>query len=261
MGSKPYFSFIFCLNKENRYTFDSIDSMLKQSYDEYYEIIIVANACTDMLFERLKSIADKYHNIFLYRTDIGQLAFNLNFAANYAKGQYLVRMDADDECLFDRLKLTKERLVERDFPDVLCGGADFIDEKDQLVKSVANNMFTDEIYRKLKKGNCLVHPCVAIKKSTFLKVRAYAGGIVCEDYDLWLRMMRGGYRIETFDDRILRYRLHPEQSRGNINGPADGVGYLIREFLLTNKISYLIGFFKRLVTVIYMKMTIKKYIE
>lgn len=248
------FSFVFCINKWCEYTDGAISSMLAQDYSYDYEIIVVANNCEDDVYNKIKKIEQESNKLKLYRTDIGQLAFNLNYAANLARGEYLVRMDSDDFCYPDRLKKTHQKLIENDFPDVICGGARFINEDGCTIKTVSFNASTIDVIKMLPRGNCLIHPCTAIKKSSLLKVRGYAGGIVCEDYDLWLRMARDKFEFRIFSELLIDYRVHSQQSRGNLNGPADGAGYMIRELILTNNFSYFLGFLKRLSLCVFLKV-------
>ena len=89
------FSFLMCVNQDQPFLDQAVDSMIAQDYKDEYEIVIVANNCLDALFEKLQGYAEKSKNIRLFRTSIGQLAFNLNYGFDQAKGDYVVRMDAD----------------------------------------------------------------------------------------------------------------------------------------------------------------------
>src|SRR5690606_12809977 len=85
------FSFLMCVNQDQPFLSQAVESMITQDYKDEYEIIIVANNCLDALFEKLQGYAEKSKNIRLFRTSIGQLAFNLNYGFDQAKGDYVVR--------------------------------------------------------------------------------------------------------------------------------------------------------------------------
>ena len=113
------YTFLMCVNKLTPFVGEAVESVLGQT-DPGFEFIIVANNCNEDLWSFLKKIDDP--RIKLYRTNIGQLSFNLNYGLNLAKEGYILRIDADDIALPDRLVSTKSALSDHDYPDLLGGG-------------------------------------------------------------------------------------------------------------------------------------------
>jgi len=235
------FSFLMCVNQDQPFLDQAVESMITQDYKDDYEIIIVANNCLDALYEKLQGYAEKSKNIRLFRTSIGQLAFNLNYGFDQAKGDYVVRMDADDVCFPDRLARTAEMLEVHGYPDVLAGLAEKINENGVALGPPGKVRSEKQISRLLPFKNPIVHPASAVKRESLLRVRGYLGGINCEDRDLWLRMNRMGMRLVAGDFTAIQYRINPYQVKGSKIAYADGVGLTLREGLFRGSPIFIFG--------------------
>ncbi|WP_043128695.1 glycosyltransferase, partial [Photobacterium leiognathi] len=158
------FSVVLCVHEDNPFLDKAINSILEQNYDKEFEFIIVANNCSDNLFEKLKQYTDK--RIKLHRTVIGQLSFNLNYGINTAIGDYIIRMDSDDVSLPDRLMIC-ERYINK--ADVVSFSSNIIDEDDNIISK--RILSTSKFSKELMLKNPIIHPAVMIKKSAIIKVR------------------------------------------------------------------------------------------
>lgn len=243
--NKIKFSFVICAHKKCAHIEEALQSITTQDFEDSYEVIIVANACEDELFDYLQSFKNKNENenvsIKCYRTEIGLLSFNLNYAVNLATGDYVIRMDSDDISLPNRLSLTRELLEKHHWPDVLGGGATLINSKNEVIGKSYKEYNEKEVVSGLCLRNVLIHPATAIKKKSLISVKGYMGGVYGEDYELWVRMVRNSFRIVRVSNLLIQYRIHENQSRGNILSPADGASIALREFLLTGRFKYLLG--------------------
>src|SRR5690554_984418 len=235
------FSFLMCVNQDQPFLDQAVNSMIAQDYKGEYEIIIVANNCLDALYEKLQGHAEKSKNIRLFRTSIGQLAFNLNYGFDQAKGDYVVRMDADDVCFPDRLTRTAEMLEVHGYPDVLAGLAEQIDENGVVIGRPGKARTEKQISRLLPFKNPIVHPATAINRISLLKVRGYLGGINGQDYDLWVRMERSGMIIVLANFVAIQYRINPYQVKGSRITYADAIGLKLREALFRGSSLFFLG--------------------
>ena len=230
-----------CVHQSQPYLDQAIRSMLDQDYEAPYEIIIVANNCSDDLYAELEASCERFDNIRLYRTLIGQLAFNLNYGIDRANGEYIVRMDSDDVCRFDRLKNTAHSLEMNGWPDLLGALAQPINERGVAVGKPGVPLNSKQVRRALYYKNPIVHPATAIRKESLLKARGYLGGINCEDRDLWMRMDRIGMRLLVEDFVAINYRINPFQVKGSRIAYADNAGLLLREGLYRGSAPYFFG--------------------
>ncbi|PSV32331.1 glycosyltransferase [Photobacterium sp. GB-72] len=223
-----FFSVIMCVNRDDGYLSEAIESILMQDY-ENFEFIIVANNCSDDLWNSLLILDDR--RVKAFRTNVGQLTFNLNYALDKSKGDYIVRMDADDISLPDRLSYLNHYLGTSSEVDILGTSALFVNELGEELYSYCPPL--DNIKMKMLFKNPFVHPTVVMKKSFLMKLRGYSGGFQSEDYDLWLRARRDGDVVFKNTDKItLKYRINQNQSRGSKLAYAESASYLLREFII-----------------------------
>lgn len=228
-GNRPSLSVVLCVNRTNPYLAQAVGSVLAQE-DGDFEFLIAANACSDDLVAELHSLAGGDSRVKIFRTSIGQLAFNLNYLANQACGDYLVRMDSDDVCEPNRLAVLRLSLAENPV-DVLGSWACLINGEGKTIGEFRLPIVHSEIVRKLPFGTVFCHPTVAIRREFLLRMHGYLGGFVSEDTDLWLRGVRQGASFRNIPVCLLRYRVHAAQSSGSRRGYAEVAGYWLREML------------------------------
>jgi glycosyltransferase involved in cell wall biosynthesis len=228
-GTTPSLSVLLCVNRTSQYLAEAVHSVLSQD-DSDFEFLIAANACNDDLIEELRVLAGGDARVQIFRTAIGQLSFNLNYLADRATGDYLVRMDADDVSEPSRIGVLRAALKEW-HPDVLGSWARFIDESGKHIGDFKLPTEPLDIVRKLPSGTVFCHPAVAIRKDFLLSMGGYLGGFVSEDTDLWIRSVRTGASLRNIPEYLLRYRIHNGQSIATRRGYAEVAAHWLREFL------------------------------
>lgn len=209
----------------------AIDSILNQTHRDF-EFLIAANACSDILWDELQELVASDSRVRLFRTAIGQLAFNLNVLADRARGEYLIRMDADDLSEPNRLEVLCKELT-REPVDVLGCAVTLINDSDEVVGGMEFPLSKNEIRRALCFRTVFCHPAVAIRRSFLLSQRGYLGGFSSEDTDFWLRAIRANASMRNLSVPLLRYRVHSAQSISSGGGYAEVAGHWLREFLLS----------------------------
>ena len=246
----PTCAFLLCTNKFDQYLPLAVESVLQQT-DKDFRFYIIANNCTEDLWAYLNSLKD--NRLRLHRTNLGQLCFNLNYGINIIKEDYILRFDADDICYPERLSLTKKKLKELDYPAVLSGTSDLIDESGNIMIDNTYPEFLDsnKIKSLLWRKNPICHPATAIKRDVLTKAGGYSWGFNSEDYDLWLRLARSeSVRMFKIPEKMIQYRISEQQSRGSLLPYAECSGMLLREFIMTKRCVYLFGFLLSLIKVI-----------
>lgn len=256
LGCPPSISVLLCVNRSNPWLRDAIESILNQ-IDGDFEFLIAANSCSDELWRELNDFTAGDQRVILHRTNIGQLAFNLNFLANLAKGEYLVRMDSDDISEKNRILVLRESLASKRV-DVLGSAVTIINHNGNKLGRLEFPLTSAEIKRLLPTRTVFCHPAVAIRKKFLYQLRGYLGGFVSEDTDLWIRAMRmGSGSFQNLPEPLLRYRVHPDQSTSDSSGYPEVSAHWWRELLATKKFYALKGFTSSLAKYIFNR--IKKY--
>ena len=220
-----------CVHQMHPWLPEAISSILEQDDDDF-QFLISANACSNELWQTLQDYAGNDPRVTLFRSEIGQLSFNLNVLADNANGEYVVRMDSDDVSEIHRIRSLR-RAIASTRPDIIGSGVSLIDENGREIGEVIYPTSAHQIISALPRRTVFCHPAVAIRRQFLLDMRGYLGGYASEDTDLWLRAKRAGARMQNLPDRLLRYRVHSTQSISSGSGYPEVAGLWLREFLLS----------------------------
>jgi glycosyltransferase involved in cell wall biosynthesis len=193
-----------------RYLREAIDSILNQTLDDF-EFIIVNDGSQDSSEQIILSYDD--HRIrYLCNEKNKGLVFTLNKAVTAANGTFIARMDADDISLPTRLEKQVKYLQRQQVHFVVTtvsqintDGASLQPWKDDM-----ENITSKEIKDFLKTDNCIAHPTVLGYAHIFKKYPYHHNQKYAEDYDLWLRLVNSGYRIEKIKEPLLLHRILPD---------------------------------------------------
>ncbi len=190
----------------------SIDSILAQTYTDFELIIILdqPNYSAGLELLREYSVKDSRVHIYVNNNNIG-LALSMNRAAEYAKGEYLLRMDADDICFPNRFKLQYDAIRSGAY-DLVCGNYDFIDEKGELLQQIPSVYSDRQLDALLPYRNVIHHPTVIMTAELFHKVGGYRNYPCAQDYDLWLRMKCIGAKMHMMSEKLIQYRVRQKST-------------------------------------------------
>ena len=196
-------------NTDHSFLFESVSSILKQSYKNF-EFIIVDDCSNknDNYSFIADNFKDKRIRLFRNSTNSG-VAATLNRALEYANGDLIVRMDSDDVAKKNRIsKLVNMFKKNKSLCVVGSYAKTFGCKKGILSYPKQNNLIRASLFI----NNPFCHPTVAYKKSIVENVGYYSCSAPNEDYDLWARL--------SFDKSVvfmnipvvlLKYRIHNNQ--------------------------------------------------
>lgn len=114
---KPKISIIVPVYNVEKYVKDCLDSVLRQSFDEY-EVICVDDGSTDNSYAVVREYARENSRIKLFHQENQGQSVARNVAMQYAKGEYLCFLDSDDMLVEDALCKMWDA-VKEDMPDIL----------------------------------------------------------------------------------------------------------------------------------------------
>ena len=154
----------------------------------------------------------------------------LNKGLEICSHEIVLRMDTDDICTEDRFKLQIEKL-DSDKALMVLGG--HIDEYDEGLSTFIGKRIVPIDNEAIKKQvvikNPFNHMTVAFRKSAVLAVGGYQHHAFMEDYNLWLRIIAAGYKVENLDVVLVKARTgHSMLLRRK------GIEYVKSETLLFN---------------------------
>jgi glycosyltransferase involved in cell wall biosynthesis len=181
-----------------------------------HEVIAVDDGSVDGSREWLREAAVRDPRLTVIGTAPRGIAAALNAALEAAQAPFVARMDADDVARPERLLRQWERLARDPGPTVLAtqvtvnelpanqGMRDYVAWSNALLRH-------DHIVRDLYVESPLVHPTVMMRRDALVALGGLRDFDGPEDYDLWLRAERAGFRFEKLAEPLLFWRDRPER--------------------------------------------------
>ena len=190
-----------------------LDSLAAQTLADH-EVVAVDDGSRDGSGELLLARARLDPRLQVRRTSRRGLVSALSLSLAEARAPLVVRMDADDTSLAERLARQADRL-ERDLSvDVLgCrvrltaspgetpgeGMRAYVEWQNALLDH-------DAIFRDRFVESPLVHPSVAMRAETLRGLGGWRAFDGPEDYDLWLRAFDAGLRFAKLGETLVEWR-------------------------------------------------------
>jgi glycosyltransferase involved in cell wall biosynthesis len=217
MTTSPPVSVLLPCHDAAAYLPDTIESLQAQSFQRF-EVIAVDDGSTDDTAKLLAAWAGSDPRVRVFTQAHGGIVAALQRAVDEARGEILVRMDADDIAYSSRIEKQVGLLTEqpeigacgtliRYFPrDVLQGGA-------QRYEQWINRALThDEIVREMFVECPIAHPTMAVRRDVLLQAGGYRDNGWPEDYDLVFRLWLHGVRFAKVPEVLLRWRERPDRA-------------------------------------------------
>ena len=204
-----------CFNAEATLE-EALSSLAAQSYQDF-EVICVDDGSTDQTQSILKKWSNRDSRFVLVNKDHRGVIPASNTGLTLCRSPIIVRMDADDRCHPDRIKLQREFLLDN--PQVAVVGslvagfpAERVGEGFELYYEWLNSLVNHEdISREIFVESPIANPSAAFRKSWIDQVGGYQDHGWPEDYDLWLRLYLVGARFAKIPQVLLEWREHPER--------------------------------------------------
>lgn len=180
-----------------------------------FEVLAVDDGSTDHSPALLEAAARREPRLRVLRRPHQGIAATPNAGLAAARGRYLARMDADDTTHPERLARQVAHLdadpglhlsagmVDFGGDAVRAGGfAHFVDWQNslRLSEDIARNRFRD---------TPVCHPSVMFRRAAVERWGGYADGDFAEDWELWLRWLDAGARLEKLPLRLLTWNDPP----------------------------------------------------
>ena len=185
-----------------KYLKESIESVLSQSYKDF-ELIIIDDGSSDNSKDILASYENNPNIKIIYQNNKG-LTISNNIALKLSRGEFIIRLDADDYFHKDGLK---NLLTGFDSEKIGMVFGDWyeIDEFGDIIDRKKRHNFKKDVtlYDQPAHGACTM-----FRKSCLLKINGYDESITRQDgYELWLRFIKF-FEISNINIPIFYYRQH-----------------------------------------------------
>lgn len=200
----PIVSVVMAAFNEEKYIYDSIDSVLNQSFTEF-EFIIVNDGSTDNTEKIILSFNDTRIKYIKNEKNL-KLIDSLNKGLEASKGKYIARMDADDICLPNRLKIQVDFMEQN--PEIGISGSQLTVFGDS--EGVMNYPLEHEDIRLgLFITSCFGNNVVILRRDVLEKHKLFfpKGYFHAEDYKCWTNWL-SVTRAKNLDISLVKYRSH-----------------------------------------------------
>ena len=204
MTAQPLVTVYITNHNYARYLRQSIDSVLSQKFSDF-ELIIIDDGSTD---DSASVIAEYEHQpqTRVVNQENRGLAVANNIALRMARGQYIVRLDADD--YFDDNALLVMSNYLKTHPDVGLVFPDYytVDADGEIIALQRRHDFQRDVtlYDQPAHGAGTM-----IRRDCLLELGGYNEQFTRQDgYELWLRFIQR-YRVANVNLPLFYYRHHP----------------------------------------------------
>ena len=181
----------------------AIDSVIKQTFKKI-EILIIDDGSTDNSKKIINNYTRKYPFINSLFSKNDGLIKTCNKALRAARGEYILRLDADDwldknaiEIMFNKLDKNKDReLIFPDYYEVNANG--------NILHTIRRHDFEDvKLYDAPAHGACTL-----FRTRTLILNGGYDENFTCQDgVDIWLRFYKK-FKIMNINIPLFYYRRH-----------------------------------------------------
>jgi glycosyltransferase involved in cell wall biosynthesis len=213
---RPAVSVVLPVRNGARTLAAAVASLREQTLREI-EIVIVDDGSTDGTPDLIRQLCEEDDRVGSFRTPGRGIAAALNAGLRRARGRYVARMDADDLSLPRRLELQSAFLDRHPATGlvacrVLFGGDRRKSAGYARYADWTNSLTTHEeisLHRFVESP--FAHPSVMFRRNLSERFGGYRDGDFPEDYELWLRWLERGVRVEKLTEPLLVWNDPPER--------------------------------------------------
>ncbi|MBQ9891096.1 MAG: glycosyltransferase [Firmicutes bacterium] len=230
----------------------AIDSVLNQTNRPAQIVLVIDGSVSDELHELILRYAnnEKIVDVVPLEENVG-LGKALSIGLMYCQYEYVARMDSDDYSLPDRFE--KQVSFLEAHPEIAVLGGQIAEYDSTMKNELAVRLVplsSDDIANKMRVRNGMNHVTVMYKKSAVLTAGNYQHCPYFEDYYLWCRMIKAGYKFHNLDSVLVNVRTGEGmyQRRGGkaYNEAITGFQKKILELGVVNHFQYLLNLAIRL---------------
>ncbi len=202
------------------YLLSAITSLLKQTINNW-ELIVVDDGSYDDSAAIVRAITDS--RIRLLSIPHQGLVPALNLGLKHCRGDWAVRMDADDICHPKRLELLLSYAASK--PEVEVWGSmvsifprAYLKNGMLQYENWLNSLKSHEDIRNNLFVECpIAHPSLMVRREVIMDTGGYQDRGWPEDYDLIFRLFQRGYGFSKIPRSLLFWRYHPAKT--SLNDP------------------------------------------
>jgi len=237
MVKTPKVSVIIPTYNQAKFIDKAIESVLKQSYQDF-EIIVINDGSTDNTEEIVKNYSD-FRIRYIYQANNVGVSEARNTGIRASQGDYIALLDSDDEFLPERLMKQVQILQNKSSEiGVVCSWSYNIDEKGNYISKRCLPKKDGYIYEDLLSTNPISVPTVLIRKECFEKVGLFDNLLDGqEDWDMWIRMAKC-YQFALIKVPLAKRRIHPNRISYDLERKNVTASRIIKKYMSELKVRH-----------------------
>lgn len=239
MGAPSYAVLMSCYAKDRpEWLSLALESMAGQTLRPTEVVLVFDGPLTEGLVAAVDAF-DAAHPGLLVRVPLERnvgLGPALNAGLARCSCDVVARMDADDFSRPARLERQLAKLAEG-YDMVGCNATEFSGDVDSPNSERVMPETHDEIVRFAKRRAPFVHPAFVVRRSSLEAVGGYRSVPYAEDFDLFIRLLRAGFRGYNLQEPLVAVRVDDDVYRRR-----GGLGYA-RDMLSFNALELREGWF------------------
>jgi glycosyltransferase involved in cell wall biosynthesis len=173
----------------------AIESILRQRYKNW-ELLIIDNGTGDAIKNVVENYMEKDGRVKyskVAKSHNAGISDYLNYGISMAKGEYIARLDDDDEwCNDNKLIKQVEFLDNNKEYNIVGGGIIVVDGNKKEMYRIFKRETDTEIRKKALYACPFIHITVMFRKKIVKQYGAYQNLKFGEDWELWLRLGKTG---------------------------------------------------------------------
>ena len=241
--SQPLVSIVIPCYRDAKTLAYAIDSVLRQTYSAI-EIIVVNDASPES--DEIEQVLERFPSItyVVNKINLG-LAASRNIGLKKSRGEYIAFLDADDEYHPKKIEFQINHVADKDA--VACDLEVFSNQSPRILDLNELNQehigTVDNIW-KISLFNYLTGASILVRRDTLLDLGGYDEGLrSCEDYDLWLRLLKAGIKVVHIKIPLYFYRFNADGLSKNIDAISYWEFEVVKKNISTQKITWINRFF------------------
>ncbi|HIW34702.1 MAG TPA: glycosyltransferase family 2 protein [Candidatus Paenibacillus intestinavium] len=207
-------------------------SIVRQT-EPVHEIIIVDDGSTDQTVNIVNKLQEKYNYIKLYQQTNAGASAARNNGISKAIGEWVLLLDADDECNVTLIEQYKEKINGGKYAAIYSGFIQIDEAGHKISDAISGRELLGQTgFCQMFLRNPIISPSASIiLKSAFYQLDGFDTTIkYVEDVDFWLRILLSGMNIGYVSQPLSYIRRHTNNTTANIESTRQGERRLLDKF-------------------------------
>lgn len=242
----PLVTVIVITYNSAKYIRETLDSVKNQTFNDI-ELIISDDCSTDNTLDIVTDWVEKNHRkigkhgkdpLIITTDNNGGICHNYNNGLKFAHGKWIKYIAGDDILEVDCISSFVEAAEKCDDKIFICGTKPFTNSNTCLPERLLPEKWFKGDFRSqekliVRKGTIIEGPIFFLHRETLLSLNGFEEKYpFIEDYPLYMKFLKNGYRINLVQKCLIRYREYPESVSRSDNRFSKSIIDAIEDFAI-----------------------------